>query len=118
MSEIFTKDEKMALIAIIKYIISTDGVITEREIEDINAVAVHKGFEDFNQIFNEVDRSIKTIADLKGLIQKVTDKANRKKILQHALEISQADANVNPQEIEILKFMSKEWKVNLRSLRK
>jgi uncharacterized tellurite resistance protein B-like protein len=118
MSATFTKDEKMALIAILKYIISTDGVITEREIEDINAVAVHKGFEDFNVIFNEVDRSIKSIADLKGLIQKVTDKANRKKILQLALEISQADANVNPQEIEIMKFMSKEWKVNLRSLSK
>jgi len=112
----FTKDEKMALIAILKYIISTDGVITEREIEDINAVAAQKGFEDFNAVFNEVDRSIKSIADLKKLIQKITDKTNRKKILQYALEISKADANVNPQEIEILKFMSKEWKINIRSL--
>jgi uncharacterized tellurite resistance protein B-like protein len=112
----FTKDEKMALIAILKYIINTDGIITEREIEDINAVARQRGFEDFNAVFNEVDSSIKSIADLKKLIQKITDKANRKKILQYALEISKADANVNPQEIEILKFMSKEWKINIRSL--
>jgi uncharacterized tellurite resistance protein B-like protein len=112
----FTKDEKMALIAILKFIISTDGIITEREIEDINTVARQRGFEDFNAVFNEVDRSIKSISDLKKLIQKITDKANRKKILQYALEISKADANVNPQEIEILKFMSKEWKINIRSL--
>jgi uncharacterized tellurite resistance protein B-like protein len=115
MSASFTREEKMVIIALTKYIISTDGVITEREIEDINTVAGQKGFEDFNEVFNEVDRTVKSLDDLKILIKKVTDDAKRKKIIKYALEISKADAVMNPDEIDILRFMGKEWKINLRA---
>ena len=114
MSKSLTKEEKMVLIAVMKYIVSTDGLITDREVDDINDIAEEKGFEDFQSLFNEVDKTVKSINDLKELIRQVQNEDSRKKILQYALEFSRADADINPHEIEILQFMSKEWRINLK----
>ncbi len=115
MSKSFTKEEKMVLIAVMKYIVSTDGLVTDREVDDINDIAEEKGFEDFQEIFNEVDRTVLSIEDLKNLIMQVENEGSRKKILQYSVEFSRADANVNPHEIEILKYMSKVWNINLKT---
>jgi uncharacterized tellurite resistance protein B-like protein len=115
MSKQLTNEEKMVLIAVMKYIVSTDGVITEREIDDINDLAEEKGFEDFQKVFEEVDRTVKSLDDLKKLIRQVNNDASRKNILQHAVEFSRADADINPRENEILKFMSKEWDISLNT---
>jgi uncharacterized tellurite resistance protein B-like protein len=116
MSQSLSKEEKMVLIAVMKYIVSTDGVITEREIDDINSLAEEKGFEDFQKTFNEVDRTVKSIDDLKKLINTVTDEKARMNILKNALEFSRADAEINPHENEILQYMSKHWHINIKSL--
>ncbi len=116
MSKSLTKEEKMVLIAVMKYIVSTDGVITEREVDDINDLAEEKGFEDFQNLFNEVDETIRSMNDLKKLIKQVENTESRNKILEYAIEFSRADADVNPHEIEILQYMSKEWRINLKTL--
>ncbi len=111
MSKILSKDEKMVLIAVMKYIVSTDGIITEREIDDINTLAEEKGFEDFQRTFDEVDRTVKSMEDLKKLIDTVTGDQAR-----YALEFSKADAEINPHENEIIQYMSKKWHINIKSL--
>lgn len=116
MSKILSKDEKMVLIAVMKYIVSTDGIITEREIDDINTLAEEKGFEDFQRTFDEVDRTVKSMEDLKKLIDNVTGEQARTNILRYALEFSKADAEINPHENEIIQYMSKKWHINIKSL--
>jgi uncharacterized tellurite resistance protein B-like protein len=116
MSKILSKEEKMVLIAVMKYIVSTDGVITDREVDDINKLAEEKGFEDFQRTFDEVDRTVKSIDDLKKLIDGVAGEQARTNILKHALEFSRADADINPHENEILQYMSKKWHINIKSL--
>jgi hypothetical protein len=116
MSRSFTKEEKMVLIAVMKYIVSTDGVVTDREIDDISDLAGEDGFEDFQEIFNEVDMTVKSMDDLKNLIKQIEHEGSRKKIIKYAVEFSRADADVNPHEIEILKFMCKAWNINLKAL--
>jgi len=116
MSKILIKDEKMVLIAVMKYIVSTDGIITEREIDDINTLAEEKGFEDFQRTFDEVDRTVKSMEDLKKLIDTVTGDQARTNILRYALEFSKADAEINPHENEIIQYMSKKWHINIKSL--
>ena len=116
MSRSLTKEDKMVLIAVMKYIVSTDGVITDREVDDINTLADEKGFEDFQNLFNEVDSTVRSMKDLKDLIDRVENAESRKKILQYAIEFSRADADVNPHEIEILQYMVKAWHINLKTL--
>lgn len=116
MSQSLSKEEKLVLIAVMKYIVSADGNITEREIDDINNLAEEKGFEDFQKTFNEVDRTVQSIDDLKKLINNVSEEKARMNILKHALEFSRADAEINPHENEILQYMSKQWHINIKSL--
>lgn len=110
------KEEKMVLIAVMKYIISTDGVLTDREIDDINTLANEKGFEDFQSIFEEVDRTITSLDELKKLIDSVAGEQARINILKYAIEFSRADAEINPHENEMLKYMSKKWHISIKSL--
>lgn len=115
MSKSLTREEKMVLIAVMKFIVSTDGVITDREIDDINELAEKKGFEDFRKVFDDVDREVQSIDDLKDLVRKIERRESRELILAYALEFSRADADINPHEIEILKFMSRTWGIKLDS---
>ena len=116
MPQSFTKIEKMVLLATLKYIISTDGSMTEREIEEINAIAEDKGFEDFQEIFDEVDKTVKSLEDLKKLIVQVTDISKRRKIMEYIFEIARDDAEVNRSESGILNYMSTKWHIDLDSL--
>ncbi len=114
----FSKDEKKALVAILKFIVNADGRISEGEIAKFNEIAEKKGFEDFTDIFEEVDREIQTMADLKKLISMEINETHKNDILKYALEISVADATINPKESRILKSIGKAWNVDIQSILK
>ena len=114
----FNRDEKKALVAILKYIVSADGRISEGEISKFNELAEKKGFEDFDDIFSEVDSEIETINDLNKLITQVTSETHKYDILKHAIEISLADATIVPEEAKIIKTLGKEWGIDVKSVLK
>lgn len=116
MGSTMTRDEKIVLIAVMRYIVSAGSVITDSEVEGIDDLAREPGFEDFSGLFDEVDRSVKSQEDLEALIRRVENAESRKRILEHALDFSRADANFDPREIGILKFMSNEWGIDLNTL--
>ncbi|MCP4129397.1 MAG: TerB family tellurite resistance protein [bacterium] len=107
----FNRDEKKTLIAILKFMVHTEGIMSETDLETFNAVAEEKGFNDFQEIFEEVDAEIKTFDDIYELITKVTDDSHKKDIISYAVDIATADGNINPDEAYILKVMNTEWKV-------
>ena len=59
---------------------------------------------------------VNSIDDLKNLIRGIEKHDSRELILRYAMEFSRADADINPHEIEILKFMSKTWGIKLDSV--
>ena len=114
----FNREEKIALVAILRFIASSDGRITEGEIEKFDQIAEKKGFEDFSEIFNEVDNEVHSIDDIKKLIKMVERDTHKYDILKYAIELSVADSNIVPEEVEILKIMGKEWNVDIKSVLK
>ncbi len=114
----FNREEKMALIAVTKYIISADGIVTDSEINRINELAEEKGFEDFQSIYNDVDKEVASLEDLKKLILMVKDDSHRKGIVRYALKLSRADANLNPDEVDILNYMGSAWDIDINSILK
>lgn len=111
-----SREEKIVLIAVMRYIVSTDNVITESEREGIDDLASEPGFEDFKGLFDEVDRSVRSKEDLERLIREVGNDDIRRLILKRALAFSRADADIDPREIGILQFMSREWGIDLNSI--
>lgn len=114
----FNKDEKKALIAIMKFVASADGSITDEEIRTFNEIAEQKNFDDFQEIFTEVDTEIHTLDDIMKLAKKVRKKTHEYDILRYAFEIAIAGTRVEPEEVEILRLLGKEWGVDIKSLLK
>lgn len=114
----FNKDEKKALIAVMKFVASADGSITDEEIRTFNEIAEQKNFDDFQEIFTEVDTEIRTLDDIMELAKKVRKKTHEYDILRYAFEIAIAGTRVEPEEVEILRLLGKEWGVDIKSLLK
>jgi len=112
----FNHDEKKALVAIIKFIIAADGKISDSEIEKSNEVAETKGFEDFTDIYREVDREVNTIDDIKDLIHKVREETHEYDILKIAMEMAMADADIALEEDHVISIMCKEWNIDINTL--
>lgn len=112
----FNHDEKKALVAIIKYIIAADGKISEAEVEKTHQIAEEKGLEDFSSIFREVDNEVTSLDDVKKLIHNVREKTHEEDILRIALDITLADAAIDPAEVEIIKIMGAEWNIDVHKL--
>lgn len=114
----FKTEEKKALVAICKFIAHSDGKITEAEIIKFNEIAEEKGFEDFSEIFQEVDREVTSLDDIKELIKKVDRQTHKNDILRIAMEIAIADATLVPEEVEIIKMIGKAWNIDIKALLK
>lgn len=114
----FNKDEKKALIAIMKFVANADGIITDDEIRTFNEIAEKKNFDDFQEIFTEVDNEVRSLDDILELAKKVRKKTHEVDILRYAFEMAIAGTRVEPEEIEILRLLGKEWGVDIKSLLK
>ncbi|HOK02515.1 MAG TPA: TerB family tellurite resistance protein [Spirochaetota bacterium] len=116
MLEKLTHEEKKALIAIARYIVSADGIITSAELDSMNMIAEELGFDDYHDIFNEVDAEITSMEDLKKLIEDLADSKHKKTIIKLAIEISRADANIRDEEKDILVFVADAWDIDINSM--
>jgi len=105
----FNKEEKMALISILKFMINSEGKITETELTRINELAEEKGFEDFHEIFDDVDKNVHAMNDIISLIKKVKNESHKKDILRYASELAITNGSINPQEGEVIQLLKKEW---------
>ncbi len=116
MPETLSHDEKIVLIGLCKYLISRDGSVTPAELENMNLVAEEIGFDDYHDIFNEVDSEITSLEILKSKIESLANGKNKKKILKFAIMISRTDANIQDEEMEILVFAADSWDIDINSI--
>lgn len=112
----FNHDEKKALLAVVKFIIAADGVITDQEAEKCGKLAEEKGFEDFSSIFAEVDKEVKSVDDVLALAEKVKERAHELDILKIAIDIAEADANMIDDETGFIKKLAEKWGIAVGDL--
>lgn len=116
MPETLTHDEKIVLIGLCKYIISADGTVTPSELENMNMIAEEIGFDDYHEIFNEVDSEITSLDILREKIDNLATAKNRKKILKYAIQISRSDANIKDDELDILVYAADSWDIDINTI--
>lgn len=109
-------NDKITLIGMCRFIMNADGFVTESELENMAEVAEEIGFEDYQQIFDEVDEKIFTVDDLKEYIYSNRESSNRTKILKYAIQISRSDANIRDDEIDIIRYAADEWGLDLKKI--
>ena len=111
-----TRDEKKVLIAICRYIVNSDGVVTAEEINAMNQIAAEMGIVDYEEILNEVDNEITSIDDLHKRIDLIKDSRNLKRIIQCSIRLSRVDANITYDEMEILVYAADAWGIDIKAV--
>ena len=81
MPKVLSHDEKVVLIGICRYVINSDGVVTDSELATMNQIAEEIGFDDYQKTFDESDRLITSIDDLQEKIDNLKKSSNQRKIL-------------------------------------
>jgi len=112
----FSYKDKATLIGMCKFIINADGIVTDAELDSMLAIAQDIGFDDYNEIFDEVDDKIRSIEDLKKYIDSSKESLNKARIFKYAVLISRADANIRDEEIDILHYAADAWDINIKEI--
>jgi uncharacterized tellurite resistance protein B-like protein len=108
----FNREEKLALIGLVKYLVNADGMVHEEELNRIHSLASNKGMEDFREIFNEADRLFKSFEDLKDFLFRVHNDTHKRDIVQNAVTFALSDAVMKPSENQIIDFICEFWKID------
>lgn len=111
-------DEKVVLIGICKYIVNSDGIVTQSELETINQIAEQIGFEDYHEIFDEADSTITSIEILHEKIDDLKTSSNKQQILKYAVQLSRSDAIIKSDEMDIIVYAADSWDFDIKSLMK
>ena len=111
-----TREEKKVLIAICRYIINSDGIITDDELKQMDEIASEIGIADYDELFNEVDREITSVEALQIKIDSLVSTKNKKKILQYSIQLSRTDGCITHDEIDILVYAADAWDINLKDI--
>lgn len=118
MPKILSHDEKVVLIGICKYIINSDGIVTQSELETMNQIAADIGFEDYQKTFDEADSIITSIEALHEKIDSLKKSSNKQKILKYAIQLGRSDAIIKNDEMDIMVYAADSWDIDLKSLLK
>lgn len=114
----FDKKDKKALLAVAKFIANQDNKLTEQETENFKNLARQKGFEDFQEIFKEVDDEVTSLNDLSSVLNAVTNRSRQKDIVSLAIEMARADGYESSEEHDTIRYLCRLWDINLEDLDK
>lgn len=101
-----TKNEKLALAGVIKWVVSTDH---EDSIRGIENFFYKNGWYDYNQIYIEMDKKFQEIDELKEFLLLIKNAETRKIIIQIAGDIVISDSIITNEEKEVINFLRKIW---------
>ena len=113
-----TAEEKTVLIGMCRYIINSDGIVTQSELETMNVIADEMGFDDYQKSFEESDKEITSLETLQKKIDSLKGSGNKQKILKYAVQLSRADANIGYDEMDILVYAADSWDIDIKFLLK
>ena len=116
MPKVLSHDEKVVLIGICKYIINSDGIVTQAELETMNQIAEEIGFDDYQKTFDEADSIITSIESLQEKIDHLKKSSNKQKILKYAIQLSRSDAIIKNDEMDIIVYAADSWDFDIKSL--
>lgn len=118
MPKVLSHEEKIVLIGICRYIVNSDGIVTEPELATMNQIAEDIGFDDYRKTFDEADKLITSIESLQEKIDNLKKSSNQRKILDYAIKLSRCNAYIKSEEVDIIVYAADSWNFDIKSLMK
>lgn len=107
-----SRDEKIALVGLIEYLVESDTAVSEQEIDQIQSIAAEIGHEEFRSLAQEVDRRFEDEAALRGFLKTIVRREARDLIFEKALETAIPDG-ILTHESDMLEWLEREWAIEV-----
>jgi hypothetical protein len=106
-------NERLALVALLKLVVLSDGKVSAEEIGEIDDVVDAFGEEEYQKLLDQVEGRFPTEAALKKFLPEVTRPDARELIYGLILEAAASEA-LQGQEPELLAWLGKAWEVEVK----
>jgi len=102
-------DERIALVALVELLASSDAGASEDEIDRIGEIGdALGGAEQYRQLAEEVDRRFADEEELKDFLATIDRQEAREVVFETALEVAMPDG-IQSREAEFLEWLEDEW---------
>jgi hypothetical protein len=105
-----TAEERIALVALLEFVIESDGRVSEDEADRIDAVVAAIGEDAYRTAAAEVDRRFEDEDGLRAFLPSITRPEARELIYGVVLDAAISDA-VNARESELLEWLADVWRI-------
>ena len=106
------QDERVALVALIEYVVEADTNVSEGEIEEIAEVVEALGREEYQALADEVADRFADEQELRDFLVTVRRQEARELIYGTVLETATRDT-IGEREGELLEWLAKTWNVRV-----
>jgi hypothetical protein len=105
-------DERLALVALVEWVLKSDNRTTEREFEEFGRVVEAVGDDAYQALADEVATRFTDDADLRAFLPAVTRQDARELIFTTILDVAIADG-VDVHESELLAWLADLWGIEI-----
>ena len=109
-----TRNQQLALVALIENITMTDGTVVEGEQQKIGQIAEKLGEDNYRELLNDVDERIKDEDALKQFLLEVADQKARNLIYGAAMEEVMLAPSVSHGQSELLDWLKDKWTIEIQ----
>ncbi|MCK4796859.1 MAG: hypothetical protein KAT05_05720 [Spirochaetes bacterium] len=102
------KDEKIALVGILKWVVSADH---DDSLVGFEGFFRENNWGDFNQIYMEMDEKFEKLDEFKEFLKTINNKEAQEIIAQIAKDIMISDVIITNEEKQILDFLEEIWDI-------
>ena len=106
-------DERIALAALIEFVVLASGHVTEDEEREIDAIVAQIGEDAYRQAVEEVDRRLPDEEAAKKFLKTITRPEARDVIYGAVIEAAMTDT-LEGHESKMLDWVGKEWNIEVK----
>ena len=106
-------DEKLALVALLKRLVSEDGEVSEEEVDAIGSVSTALGADEYRRLVDEADARLGGDAEMRAFLQSITRQEARDTIYEIAFEAAAGEA-LQALEADILDWLAEAWAIEIK----
>ncbi len=106
-------DEKLALVALLKRLVSEDGEVSEEEVDAIGSVSMALGADEYRRLVDEADARLGGDAEMRAFLQSITRQEARETIYEIAFEAAASEA-LQPLEADMFDWLAEAWSIEIK----
>jgi len=105
-------DERVALAALIEFVVLASGHVTEDEEREIETIVSELGEDEYRKAMDEVDRRFPDEEAARKFLKTITRPEARELIYGAVLEAAMTDT-IEGRESQMLEWVAKEWNIQV-----